>query len=235
MPAALGAEFLSVAATGRPLPRCIPPRRAAPAAGCAAGGLSRRAALRCGRSYAAGGLSLRAAFRCGRSVARPPSRPPALSAARAYARPRYRPPALSPARPAARRRCRRSVSRALRGFRQAFAACRVRYARPSWRRGCAGTVVFVAKLAARGPSLPALFARYVATISLRSLGGGRSPPPVPPRLVRYLGCVASGALLGLRKCRAKAGAPFLAALAGGRPRFSRSLFATAQCACPKSP
>lgn len=67
-----------------------------------------RAAFRCGRPYAAGGLTLRAAYRCGRPfaagglsparpLARPPSRPPALTPARAYARPNFRPPALSAA------------------------------------------------------------------------------------------------------------------------------------------
>ena len=170
-----------MAATGRPLPRCLPPRRSDPAAGFAAGGLSLRAALRCGRAYAAGGLSLRAAFRCGLSFARPPSRPPALSAARAYARPRLRPPALSPARSTTRRRARRSVSRALRGFRRAFAACRVPTGRPSGRRGCADCIGFCARWARgrrRWPRFcwPMLRCSPLLASRPRAAGGAARPP-----------------------------------------------------------
>ena len=161
-------------------------------AACPRGGLVPRrpigrAAFRCGRPFAAVGRTLRAAdcsvrpFAAGglspaRPLARPPYRLPA-----AYARPRSRPPALSPARPIGRRRARRSVSRALRGFRRAFAACRVRYARPSWRRGCADCTGFSARWARgrrRWPRFcwPMLRCSPLLTSRPRAAGVAARPP-----------------------------------------------------------
>ena len=240
MPAALGAESLSVAATGRPLPRCLPPRRSDPAAGFAAGGLSLRAALRCGRAYAAGGLSLRAGVRCGLPVAAcglSPARPigcPQLTPARACARPPFRPPAQSAAAGPAAPCLARSVGF---GGRLPLAA----FPRAALAGGAAAlTACFLLPCLPRGGRRsPRCLPAMLRLTRCARLAGGAARPPIPLALcapwvvLRRARCSGCACVVLARGHRFKP--PWRAAAPALRAPTSLSLSAHARKARKRAP